>query len=170
MRPRVFPAEDGRTVRATSVAAVGFNEAAGIPRGRPGSSAASRRCPRCFNEAAGIPRGRPPQNSITSASATSFNEAAGIPRGRRAASQGSFPSGLGFNEAAGIPRGRPCRCSGRASRSARFNEAAGIPRGRQQLGFDPVSVPPVASMRPRVFPAEDTAVATVAVAAGVVLQ
>ena len=34
MRPRVFPAEDVRREAATRVDGVGFNEAAGIPRGR----------------------------------------------------------------------------------------------------------------------------------------
>ena len=59
----------------------GFNEAAGIPRGRRGA-AFKRYEPLAygFNEAAGIPRGRPRgafRNWL------SFNEAAGIPRGRR---------------------------------------------------------------------------------------
>ena len=60
----------------------------------------------------------------------------------------------GFNEAAGIPRGRrrmwwqePCQLS-------RFNEAAGIPRGRRP-GVPPHVAARLASMRPRVFPAED---------------
>ena len=90
MRPRVFPAEDRRIGRV--------REESWIPS--------------CFNEAAGIPRGRP--------------EAQGQP----SCSHG----GSGFNEAAGIPRGRPSLTCG--------------PRN--------VSVLEVASMRPRVFPAEDT--------------
>ena len=36
-----------------------------------------------FNEAAGIPRGRPDLAMPATAPATCFNEAAGIPRGRR---------------------------------------------------------------------------------------
>ena len=36
MRPRVFPAEDKRKSRRTAVGQAGFNEAAGIPRGRLG--------------------------------------------------------------------------------------------------------------------------------------
>ena len=35
MRPRVFPAEDGRPTSAGSPVTGCFNEAAGIPRGRP---------------------------------------------------------------------------------------------------------------------------------------
>ena len=60
-----------------------------------------------------------------------FNEAAGIPRGRLNPGTTNAPSGTGFNEAAGIPRGRP--------------------EQPEQVGL--VVVP--ASMRPRVFPAED---------------
>ena len=36
MRPRVFPAEDGLLVFLLDLNKVGFNEAAGIPRGRLG--------------------------------------------------------------------------------------------------------------------------------------
>ena len=59
MRPRVFPAEDRRT-RWDTTSAGGFNEAAGIPRGRRGGASNKRSPGRpSFNEAAGIPRGRP---------------------------------------------------------------------------------------------------------------
>ena len=91
-----------------------------------------------------------------SARASSFNEAAGIPRGRPPRRVGYALRDAGFNEAAGIPRGRHEPDHARDWRDWRFNEAAGIPRGRQswqllfQRGQD-------ASMRPRVFPAEDTA-------------
>ena len=34
MRPRVFPAEDAGIIVALAYVLVGFNEAAGIPRGR----------------------------------------------------------------------------------------------------------------------------------------
>ena len=61
---------------------------------------------------------------------TRFNEAAGIPRGRRLYGTLGLGRTSGFNEAAGIPRGRPSR-------------HAGSERRRH------------ASMRPRVFPAED---------------
>ena len=59
-----------------------------------------------------------------------------------------------FNEAAGIPRGRRPRVSGSCRFARCFNEAAGIPRGRRRR---PELHPPArdASMRPRVFPAED---------------
>ena len=35
MRPRVFPAEDNQVAHAFDFDQLGFNEAAGIPRGRP---------------------------------------------------------------------------------------------------------------------------------------
>ena len=57
MRPRVFPAEDGIAM-TIGAGGVGFNEAAGIPRGRRLSRMRARNCSRRFNEAAGIPRGR----------------------------------------------------------------------------------------------------------------
>ena len=61
-----------------------------------------------------------------------------------------------FNEAAGIPRGRLALVRGLTSHRPRFNEAAGIPRGRPVSYFDFIAVGPRgASMRPRVFPAED---------------
>ena len=66
-----------------------------------------------------------------------------------------------FNEAAGIPRGR--RVSGRAGGGGRrrFNEAAGIPRGRRD-GRRWENDEARASMRPRVFPAEDPTHAIIA--------
>ena len=36
MRPRVFPAEDGSSCQRNASGSTCFNEAAGIPRGRPG--------------------------------------------------------------------------------------------------------------------------------------
>ena len=60
-----------------------------------------------------------------------------------------------FNEAAGIPRGRRNRVSGGTVPGNSFNEAAGIPRGRQPTRPCPRPPPGPASMRPRVFPAED---------------
>ena len=59
-----------------------------------------------------------------------------------------------FNEAAGIPRGRPRTPVSRASAGTSFNEAAGIPRGRQRAEHH-ATLRAHASMRPRVFPAED---------------
>ena len=131
MRPRVFPAEDGGGSAFLQPPLHRFNEAAGIPRGRPvvrressGRLLASMR-PRVFpaEDAASIApliRCQP-----------CFNEAAGIPRGRRPAARGAAPGHHRFNEAAGIPRGR--RASGALI----------------EVGVD------LASMRPRVFPAED---------------
>ena len=59
-----------------------FNEAAGIPRGRPSTRRCKRFAKSCFNEAAGIPRGRRALNRVVKSCHYSFNEAAGIPRGR----------------------------------------------------------------------------------------
>ena len=59
-----------------------------------------------------------------------------------------------FNEAAGIPRGRRSGAVAETGRVVRFNEAAGIPRGRLgRVETDQELI--AASMRPRVFPAED---------------
>ena len=58
MRPRVFPAEDPGNLVNYGRSVTRFNEAAGIPRGRPGMRMRANRDSRCFNEAAGIPRGR----------------------------------------------------------------------------------------------------------------
>ena len=62
---------------------------------------------------------------------------------------------LCFNEAAGIPRGRPILGYGFAPVQQGFNEAAGIPRGRHKEEVVSQASMPPASMRPRVFPAED---------------
>ena len=58
MRPRVFPAEDGVSDSPRIRRMRGFNEAAGIPRGRPEHNARRPPDTDSFNEAAGIPRGR----------------------------------------------------------------------------------------------------------------
>ena len=42
MRPRVFPAEDVRSRHSCSRSTACFNEAAGIPRGRPARLVSSR--------------------------------------------------------------------------------------------------------------------------------
>ena len=62
-----------------------------------------------------------------------------------------------FNEAAGIPRGRPEPADRQPRHIHSFNEAAGIPRGRPDRQSLPVQTLVLASMRPRVFPAEDMA-------------
>ena len=84
MRPRVFPAEDRNGQRGRTIERPGFNEAAGIPRGRLALQHARARIDARFNEAAGIPRGRQLRNRPRLTLADRFNEAAGIPRGRRA--------------------------------------------------------------------------------------
>ena len=141
-----------------------FNEAAGIPRGRPWDvdtgrnwyACASMRprvfpaeddllalCKPChqigFNEAAGIPRGRPVGSLHLSAGQRCFNEAAGIPRGRLGM---SVYNGLRIVTASMRPRVFPAEDLSRPawlSRScrARFNEAAGIPRGRPGFASQP---------------------------------
>ena len=92
--------------------------------------------------------------SLRQRDARRFNEAAGIPRGRQQDATRPAARRCSFNEAAGIPRGRRPTPGTAGHAGERFNEAAGIPRGRLQ-----VRVPPgrsgAASMRPRVFPAED---------------
>ena len=105
-----------------------------------------------------------------------FNEAAGIPRGKRIRLRRSSAVNLvaRFNEAAGIPRGKPrfqinprsfneARYSPRkplvtwVSISTCFNEAAGIPRGKRDRRVPCARHDRIrASMRPRVFPAENT--------------
>ena len=81
MRPRVFAAEDTCTWRVISCTCCGFNEAAGIRRGRRTGGAGSG-IGASFNEAAGIRRGRPGSKSTVDITELGFNEAAGIRRGR----------------------------------------------------------------------------------------
>ena len=110
MRPRVFPAENITDARARwSARPWGFNEAAGIPRGKRADSLFNSAFSACFNEAAGIPRGK-----------------------------------------------RGVRYRGDRAGCASFNEAAGIPRGKLYT-FPVTSFFISASMRPRVFPAENRA-------------
>ena len=66
-----------------------------------------------------------------------------------------------FNEAAGIPRGRHTQHYSTTKQHTRFNEAAGIPRGRLGPGAPSHRPTSNASMRPRVFPAEDDVSGTV---------
>ena len=163
MRPRVFPAEDDQVVDVDAAGSVRFNEAAGIPRGRH----ALRRTPVAGAGASMRPRVFPAEDDwgaeIGSGLFLRFNEAAGIPRGRRSNGRWPRPAPSCFNEAAGIPRGRHHRSPARCPSDRRcFNEAAGIPRGR-------LAAPPLlarrrqASMRPRVFPAEDARLALVGI-------
>ena len=135
MRPRVFPAEDEAGPRVV-VRSVRFNEAAGIPRGRPRAGLNTRRTWRSFNEAAGIPRGRrggSRQRVKVSLAASMRPRVFPAEDGRHSRMRRKASSR--FNEAAGIPRGRPARCASSPRRSPRFNEAAGIPRGRHLIGI-----------------------------------
>ena len=180
MRPRVFPAEDGHSPSASAGSASSFNEAAGIPRGRridfllkQHAREASMR-PRVFpaedrldardggprRPASMRPRVFPAEDPFCRRGRRSvvrgFNEAAGIPRGRRAWHGSSRRHPARFNEAAGIPRGRRRWLSSCGQTATSFNEAAGIPRGRLPKRLQARVQFRIASMRPRVFPAEDT--------------
>ena len=154
MRPRVFPAEDPALPTHQSILQVGFNEAAGIPRGRRcqetryhQTSPASMR-PRVF------PAEDAPDAPPQTGGDVRFNEAAGIPRGRRAESSANRPPTIRFNEAAGIPRGRQeghrtVRSLQAASMRPRVFPAEDSPNALRRVRVN------YASMRPRVFPAED---------------
>ena len=135
MRPRVFPAEDGRCRAAGIRPTGGFNEAAGIPRGRHG--AARVRLPRLpgFNEAAGIPRGR--QRRVDPG-----REARGASMRPRVFPAEDSDAGAALDlalDASMRPRVFPAedlRIDGRPRRRPdRFNEAAGIPRGRRKAVY-----------------------------------
>ena len=93
---------------------------------------------RRFNEAAGIPRGRPPIRATTLSEVRCFNEAAGIPRGRRR----RVTVQLHQRRASMRPRVFPAEDGSRSSRTWRpatgFNEAAGIPRGRHEADYAPL--------------------------------
>ena len=132
MRPRVFPAEDASVY-----------EGAG-----PGHRASMR--PRVF----------PAEDGSGSAGVAALALASMRPRVFPAEDLGPGRPGQlrlpGFNEAAGIPRGRRATAEAiRRESRACFNEAAGIPRGRRLRPAGQRRVRPPASMRPRVFPAED---------------
>ena len=143
MRPRVFPAEDDSEQPRIGVQYVGFNEAAGIPRGRP----IPPRPPRLHVPGASMrPRVFPAEDASaaqdTHRQRAGFNEAAGIPRGRR----GRMPMPGCLAVASMRPRVFPAEDVKHGSmylqRVSGFNEAAGIPRGRLHLEhggtpFDP---------------------------------
>ena len=84
MRPRVFPAEDAASSVCSPTGSSGFNEAAGIPRGRRkgldvifrGLHGPASMRPRVF------PAEDAPAERCGPAPSGRFNEAAGIPRGR----------------------------------------------------------------------------------------
>ena len=133
MRPRVFPAED-----ATPALGLGMRH-------------------HRFNEAAGIPRGRPPRPARTPKPTSSFNEAAGIPRGRRTPAPAISPASAGFNEAAGIPRGRLVLRDEQVDRVLASMRPRVFPAEDLLVRGAATASPRPASMRPRVFPAEDKA-------------
>ena len=96
MRPRVFPAEDAAAQRSR----VGARPASMRPRVFPAEDswnpARASSFPHGFNEAAGIPRGRRARRPRSLAKTPSFNEAAGIPRGRRGLSMIAGAPGAGL--------------------------------------------------------------------------
>ena len=134
MRPRVFPAEDTAYAAAAGPALIGFNEAAGIPRGR---------------------RDRPDPSYALRAG---FNEAAGIPRGRRCA----YPIVCAAKAASMRPRVFPAEdIRGRVGNPRRFPAASMRPRvfpAEDDAAPRLPSCDRAASMRPRVFPAEDESI------------
>ena len=155
MRPRVFPAEDDQAGERGA----GQLRASMRPRVFPAedlfctcrfaSTLKASMRPRVF-PAEDLKRPyQPMQDNLR------FNEAAGIPRGRLDPGACLDEGARAFNEAAGIPRGRPAVVSRCRPRSHSFNEAAGIPRGRPQRTIKWGWKIETASMRPRVFPAED---------------
>ena len=86
-----------------------------------------------FNEAAGIPRGRHDQPVLAGCPQLASMRPRVFPAEDKDMTGDYDEMTNGFNEAAGIPRGRlPTRPSPDRSRSC-FNEAAGIPRGRPEL-------------------------------------
>ena len=83
MRPRVFPAEDFHVEGLAGVRGPGFNEAAGIPRGRPaGVACAGRASPHASMRPRVFPAEDSRRRARTPPRLSGFNEAAGIPRGR----------------------------------------------------------------------------------------
>ena len=158
MRPRVFPAEDAALRPDTGA----IPQVASMrPRVFPAEDLSCRPpSPRCwpsFNEAAGIPRGRLRGQCLGSVSRLPASMRPRVfpaedARGRRRL---VLPQRVRFNEAAGIPRGRHAYVQLQRRRiMGGFNEAAGIPRGRPDAAAHLIPGRR-ASMRPRVFPAED---------------
>ena len=87
MRPRVFPAEDPLLPTRCALISTGFNEAAGIPRGRPAPGADQRRRRSRFNEAAGIPRGRQRRADLRGCGVDASMRPRVFPRGRQVIAQ-----------------------------------------------------------------------------------
>ena len=132
MRPRVFPAED------------------------PNSPAVALCSPSCFNEAAGIPRGRPP---ATSRAGRSTDRASMRPRVFPAEDAAAIPPAGAHQTASMRPRVFPAEDYRKmlgtahpdtASMRPRVFPAEDPPHYRECGGRVTNS-----SMRPRVFPAED---------------
>ena len=156
MRPRVFPAEDFVVAGSTFAGAV---SASMRPRVFPAEDVSRRAPTRATDRAASMrPRVFPAEDPLHGESFRPPPKASMRPRVFPAEDadglSGDRARATGFNEAAGIPRGRRGNEALQEHNIHRFNEAAGIPRGRHRLV---VRAPAHqgASMRPRVFPAED---------------
>ena len=132
MRPRHKTAENPRSIRPTSGASSGFNEAAAQNRGKPWACCARARASSCFNEAAAQNRGKR------------------LPRG--------VPL-LGIHVASMRPRHKTAengpRVAHRRGVTGRFNEAAAQNRGKPQPSGLVAPDQPDASMRPRHKTAEN---------------
>ena len=155
MRPRLFTAEDSRALFGAFSSLSCFNEAAAIHRGRrdqPGHEGRHRPAsmrPRLFTAEDGAAW------QCVCRTVRRFNEAAAIHRGRRRRRSVSPRPRDCFNEAAAIHRGRRGRRRSRFARQPRFNEAAAIHRGRRGRSRPARMEVWSASMRPRLFTAED---------------
>ena len=97
---------------------------------------------------------------------TRFNEAAGIPRGRRGGAPAIRWPTRGFNEAAGIPRGRRERRRVGTNPERRASMRPRVFPAEDLYALPELIAIHVASMRPRVFPAEDEAATARAAAVG----
>ena len=181
MRPRVFPAEDPHQHSASPGEQAGFNEAAGIPRGRRNSMLMKIN----MLQASMRPRVFPAEDSIPSISCPLVDAASMRPRVFPAEDCDRVGGVVRLESASMRPRVFPAEDRHPAERDAGdgdleasmrprvfpaedftsavdglnsaigFNEAAGIPRGRRATSAIFNAQAGQASMRPRVFPAED---------------
>ena len=130
MRPRVFPAEDDAVARDLKAAGHASMRPRVFPAEDAGDSDLNARAPPGFNEAAGIPRGRRRLHLVGVGDDRASMRPRVFPAEDAVAAGAAAVVRHRFNEAAGIPRGRPRRRTSTAGENCRFNEAAGIPRGR----------------------------------------
>ena len=186
MRPRELPAEDReRRPGVLGLCPAGFNEAAGVTRGRPSQGAgdpmtiAASMRPRELPaedlsdispslqwaiQASMRPRELPAEDLharvVRVESVDASMRPRELPAEDRCRSGGLDRSPGCFNEAAGVTRGRPSRPSSASPARRRFNEAAGVTRGRPNNIVEFLDEDEIASMRPRELPAEDPSTPT----------